>query len=182
LKLFNSCFFCFVVLEFRVLTKGGHKMKAVTISLTSFLISLFTFSPAFSHCEIPCGIYGDETRFAMLEEDITTVEKSMKLIVELSKAGEKNYNQLVRWIDNKEKHANLIQETVSQYFMTQRIKPADENNQAEYKKYMEQLSLLHEMLIYAMKAKQTTDLANVEKLRALVSTFKASYFGSKDKK
>jgi len=182
LKLFNSCFFCFVVLEFRVLTKGGHKMKAVTISLTSFLISLFTFSPAFSHCEIPCGIYGDETRFTMLEEDITTVEKSMKLIVELSKAGEKNYNQLVRWIDNKEKHANLIQETVSQYFMTQRIKPADENNQAEYKKYMEQLSLLHEMLIYAMKAKQTTDLANVEKLRALVSTFKASYFGSKDKK
>ena len=157
-------------------------MKAVTISLTSFLISLFTFSPAFSHCEIPCGIYGDETRFAMLEEDITTVEKSMKLIVELSKAGEKNYNQLVRWIDNKEKHANLIQETVSQYFMTQRIKPADVTNQAEYKKYMEQLSLLHEMLIYAMKAKQTTDLANVEKLRALVSTFKASYFGSKDKK
>ena len=157
-------------------------MKAVTISLISFLISLFTFSPAFSHCEIPCGIYGDETRFAMLEEDITTVEKSMKQIFELSKAGEKNYNQLVRWIDNKEKHANLIQETVSQYFMTQRIKPADENNQAEYKKYMEQLSLLHEMLIYAMKAKQTTDLANVEKLRALVSTFKASYFGSKDKK
>jgi nickel superoxide dismutase len=157
-------------------------MKAVTISLISFLISLFTFSLAFSHCEIPCGIYGDETRFTMLEEDITTVEKSMKLIVELSKAGEKNYNQIVRWVDNKEKHANLIQETVSQYFMTQRIKPADENNQTEYKKYMKELKLLHEMLIYAMKTKQTTDLANVEKLRALVSSFKMSYFGSKDKK
>ena len=157
-------------------------MKAVTISLISLLISLFSFSPAFPHCEIPCGIYGDETRLTMLEEDITTVEKSMKLIVELSKAGEKNYNQLVRWIDNKEKHANLIQETVSQYFMTQRIKPADVSNQTEYKKYMEQLTLLHEMLIYAMKAKQTTDLANVEKLRALVSSFKMSYFGSKDKK
>ena len=157
-------------------------MKAVTISLISLLISLFSFSPAFPHCEIPCGIYGDETRFTMLEEDITTVEKSMKLIVELSKAGEKNYNQLVRWIDNKEKHADLIQETVSQYFMTQRIKPAEENNQAEYKKYLKELTLLHEMLIYAMKAKQTTDLANVEKLRALVSSFKMSYFGSKDKK
>jgi len=157
-------------------------MKAVTISFISFLISLFTFSPAFSHCEMPCGIYGDETRFTMLEEDITTVEKSMKLIVELSKAGEKNYNQLVRWIDNKEKHANLIQETVSQYFMTQRVKPADEINQAEYKKYMKELTLLHEILIYAMKAKQTTDLANVEKLRALVSSFKTSYFSSKDKK
>jgi nickel superoxide dismutase len=157
-------------------------MKAVTISFISFLISLFTFSPAFSHCEMPCGIYGDETRFTMLEEDITTVEKSMKLIVELSKAGEKNYNQLVRWIDNKEKHANLIQETVSQYFMTQRVKPADEINQAEYKKYMKELTLLHEILIYAMKAKQTTDLANVEKLRALVSSFKTSYLSAKDKK
>ena len=157
-------------------------MKAVTATLIPFLISLFTFSPAFPHCEIPCGIYGDETRFTMIEEDITTVEKSMKLIVELSKAGEKNYNQIVRWIDNKEKHANLIQETVSQYFMTQRIKPADVTNQAEYKKYMEQLTLLHEMLIYAMKAKQTTDLANVEKLRALVSSFKTSCFGAKDKK
>jgi nickel superoxide dismutase len=157
-------------------------MKAVTISLISLFISLLTFSPAFSHCEIPCGIYGDETRFTMLEEDITTVEKSMKQIVELSKAGEKNYNQIVRWVDNKEKHANLIQETVSQYFMTQRIKPAEENNQTEYKKYVQQLTLLHEMLIYAMKAKQTTDLANVEKLRALVSSFKMSYFGSKDKK
>jgi nickel superoxide dismutase len=157
-------------------------MKAVTATLISFLISLFTFSPAFSHCEIPCGIYGDETRFTMLEEDITTVEKSMKLIVELSKAGEKNYNQIVRWVDNKEKHANLIQETISQYFMTQRIKPADETNQAEYKKYVKELTLLHEMLTYAMKAKQTTDLANVEKLRSLVSTFKASYFSAGAKK
>ena len=157
-------------------------MKAFTVSLISFLISLFSFSPAFSHCEIPCGIYGDETRFAMLEEDIATVEKSMKLIVELSKAGEKNYNQIVRWVENKEKHATLIQETVSQYFMTQRIKPADENNQAEYKKYTEQLRLLHEMLIYAMKAKQSTDLVNVEKLRSRVLTFKALYFGAGEKK
>ena len=157
-------------------------MKAFTIIFISFLISLFTFSSAFPHCEIPCGIYGDETRFTMLEEDITTVEKSMKLIVELSKAGENNYNQIVRWIDNKEKHATLIQETVSQYFMIQRIKPAKENNQAEYKKYMEQLTLLHEIIIYAMKSKQTTDLANVKKLRALVSSFKTSYLGSKDKK
>jgi len=145
-------------------------------------MSLFIASPASAHCEIPCGIYGDETRFTMLEEDITTVEKSMKLIVELSKDGGKNANQLVRWINNKEKHADLIQETVSQYFMTQRIKPAEENKQEEYKKYMEKLTLLHEMLIYAMKSKQTTDLANVEKLRALVSSFKASYLGTMDKK
>ena len=37
-----------------------------------------------AHCQIPCGIYGDEMRFQMLEEHITTIEKSMKLIGELS--------------------------------------------------------------------------------------------------
>ena len=157
------------------------KKTFLAISVACLFISLSAVQ-TFAHCEIPCGIYGDETRFTMLEEDITTVEKSMKLIVELSKDGGKNANQLVRWINNKEKHADLIQETVSQYFMTQRIKPAEENKQEEYKKYMEKLTLLHEMLIYAMKSKQTTDLANVEKLRALVSSFKASYLGTMDKK
>jgi hypothetical protein len=31
------------------------------------------------------------------------------------------------------------------------------------------------MLVYSMKAKQTTELENVEKLRALLESFKASY-------
>ena len=114
----------------------------------------------------------------MLEEDITTVEKSMTMIAELSKAGEKNYNQIVRWVNNKEKHADLIQESVSQYFMTQRVKPVDEAKPAEHKKYLKELTLLHEMLIYAMKTKQTTDQANVEKLRSLLQAFKTSYLGS----
>ena len=27
----------------------------------------------FAHCEVPCGIYNDELRIAMLYEDITTI-------------------------------------------------------------------------------------------------------------
>ena len=42
-------------------------------------------------------------------------------------------------------------------------------------KYVEQITSLHQMLVYAMKAKQTTDLENVEKLRTLMETFEASY-------
>jgi len=44
------------------------------------------------------------------------------------------------------------------------------------------LSLCHEILVYAMKTKQTTDLSNVEKLRSAVKAFKASYFKGKAKK
>jgi nickel superoxide dismutase len=150
-------------------------MKAKFIlAIVTVLAGLYT-SPAKAHCEIPCGIYGDQTRFDLLAEHIRTIEKSMKEIKAMSKV--KNYNQIVRWVGAKEAHAEKIQEIVHQYFLTQRVKPVDPKDRAGYKKYLRQLTLLHEMLIYAMKAKQTTDLANVEKLRSLLKEFKAAYSG-----
>lgn len=127
------------------------------------------------HCEIPCGIYDDEMRVNMLAEHITTLEKSMQQIIALRQAGDKNYNQLVRWINNKETHANEFQEIVTQYFMTQRIKPVDPDNH-HYDEYLEKLTLLHAMLVEAMHCKQTTDLKNIEELRVLLKKFRAAYF------
>lgn len=123
-----------------------------------------------AHCEIPCGIYDDQVRADLIGEHLATIEKSMKEILELSRENPVNYNQLVRWVSNKEKHANEIQFIVSQYFMTQRIKPED-------KKYSEKLTLLHKMLISAMKCKQTTDIAQVNTLRSLLKEFETLYFG-----
>ena len=37
-------------------------------------------SLAWSHCQVPCGIYGDEARFEAIAEHIATVEKSIKQI------------------------------------------------------------------------------------------------------
>lgn len=149
----------------------------------SLLLSVFLLPAALlAHCEIPCGIYNDQMRIEMLNEDITTIEKSMNQINELSAAGDKNYNQLVRWINNKETHADKLQHIVTQYFMTQRIKLTDKADAAKYAKYQHELTLLHQMLVYAMKSKQTTDLANVEKLRALVKEFADSYFTAEQKK
>jgi nickel superoxide dismutase len=127
-----------------------------------------------AHCEIPCGIYDDQLRVDLIAEHSTTIEKSMKKIVELSKQNPVNYNQLVRWVSNKEKHANEIQHIVTQYFMTQRIKP-------DAKKYSEKLAVLHKMLIYAMKCKQTTDVDNVSTLRSLLKEFETLYFGHSHK-
>jgi nickel superoxide dismutase len=45
--------------------------------------------------------------------------------------------------------------------------------------YEKQLSLLHQMLIYSMKCKQTTDLNNVNKLKSIVDDFEALYFKKK---
>ncbi|MBN1465203.1 superoxide dismutase [candidate division KSB1 bacterium] len=132
---------------------------------------------AFAHCEIPCGIYTDKMRFEMWEEQIATVEKSMKQIVELSKAGEKNYNQIVRWVVNKDEHADDIREIAVQYFLAQRIVPvADPTDQAAVEKYNKSLEVLHHIIVHAMKAKQTTDLQHVDKLRELVKQFYKLYF------
>jgi nickel superoxide dismutase len=144
------------------------------------LFSLINVAEVFAHCQIPCGIYNDELRFQLLEEDFTTIEKSMQEIVRLSQENPVNYNQLVRWITNKEEHANKIQEIVNFYFLTQRIKPVESTDQKAYQEYTHKLSLLHQLLVYAMKAKQTTDLANVEKLRSLLKEFHEAYFGPED--
>jgi nickel superoxide dismutase len=164
-------------------------MKKRGMIISSCVLMLLSFAPqVLAHCEIPCGIYGDEIRFYILEEHIATIEKSMTMIVQLSQAEEDegeeekeeeiNYNQLVRWIDNKETHADYLQEVVAQYFMTQRVKPVAEDDMENYKKYLEKITLLHKMLIAAMKAKQTTDLTHVEELRSLLVKFRTAYFGA----
>ena len=130
-------------------------------------------APLWAHCEIPCGIYGDELRFSMIGENIATVEKSMKMIAELS-GDSANANQVARWVNNKEKHADHIREIVTQYFLTQRIKLPSPETEAQ-EAYKNKLALLHQMLVYAMKCKQTTDTANADKLRELAQEFRQAY-------
>jgi nickel superoxide dismutase len=119
-------------------------------------------------------------RVAMLYEDIATVEKSMQQVVALSEDPAANANQLVRWVNNKEEHCDKIQRIVTQYFMTQRIKPVPASDTEARERYAAQLAALHGMLIQAMKAKQTTDPVHVEKLRGLVEKFSALYFSKEE--
>jgi len=121
-----------------------------------------------AHCEIPCGIYEDALRIGLMREHATTIEKSMTQIMVLEKEKEINYNQLVRWINNKEEHAVKLQDIVARYFMTQRIKP-------DAADYDQKISTLHKMLVSAMKCKQTTDLKNINELRSLIDRFEELY-------
>ncbi|BCS98948.1 hypothetical protein DSLASN_45800 [Desulfoluna limicola] len=137
------------------------------------MMPVATADHAFAHCEIPCGIYDDEMRFEMILEHIATIEKSMKAITSLSPPKKGDHNQLVRWITNKEKHADDIQEIVSQYFLTQRVTlPKDSKMMGDY---VESLKRLHEILVYAMKAKQTTDLEVVRSLRETTKAYRILY-------
>lgn len=143
------------------------------------LVSLILFVPlsaAWSHCQVPCGIYDDEMRLEMIGEHIKTIERSMQQVVELSKADSPNYNQIVRWVNNKEEHADELTDIVTWYFMNQRVKPVSGDSQ-DYQTYVSQITMLHEMMFYAMRAKQSTDMENVEKLRQLLEGFRRAYLG-----
>jgi len=157
-------------------------MKSPFQKTSLLLIVLFGWSAiVYAHCEIPCGIYDDNMRIDMIREHITTIEKSMNQIVELSKSSQMNYNQLIRWINNKEDHANQLQHIVAQYFLTQRIKLADETDKKAQDEYLTQLALLHQLLVHAMRTKQTLDQKYIQELRTTVDKFCEVYFDEEAK-
>jgi len=146
-------------------------MKNIKIILIIIVMTMITVNVS-AHCEIPCGIYEDSLRINLIREHITTIEKSMNQIMKLEKGTNLNYNQLVRWINNKEAHAEKLQGIVTQYFMTQRIK-------VDATDYSKKISALHKLLIYSMKSKQSTDLKNINVLRLLIDQFEGLYIKKK---
>lgn len=149
-------------------------MKYRVKLLLAVIVLIVLPQMALTHCEIPCGIYDDELRFSLLAEHITTIEKSMTKISALSAGSEKNYNQLIRWVTNKEEHAKKFVDIVTQYFMTQRIKEIAPGAEG-YDNYVKKLSLLHGMIRSAMKCKQTTDATNPAALSRLLKEFEELY-------
>lgn len=120
----------------------------------------------------------------MMREDITTVEKAMDQITALSatiRTDPLAQNQSVRWINTKEEHAGRIQEIVSAYFLTQRIKQKNPGD-FQYQTYVNQTTLLQRMLVSAMKCRQTLDKSHTEELRSLIDQFIDVYFDTHGKK
>ena len=122
-----------------------------------------------AHCQIPCGIYDDFARVQSMREDAATVEKSIRLIIELAgKSDAQSQNQLVRWVMNKEAHAQKIIASISDYFLTQRVKPSQQD-------YAERLKKHHFVIIAAMKAKQNADLTVAKNLKESIEALSSYY-------
>jgi len=162
---------------------GAALKETRSMTRAPYLLVLLAFAAALprlaeAHCEIPCGIYGDELRFEMLEEHLQTIEKSMRKAAGMERTG--NGHQLTRWILNKERHAGEVQDIVTRYFLTQRVIPVEPGRKDAFEKYQRQLILLHKMLFFASKAKQGTELSHVASMRKTLSEFRDLYMGGKD--
>jgi len=152
--------------------------KLMIAALGILFILIGTLVPVFAHCQVPCGIYDDAMRIKMISEHITTIEKAMNQIETLSSQQPVNYNQIVRWVVNKEKHAEELSDIVTYYFMAQRVSPPDREEGEGNSRYLKQLTLLHRILVTTMKAKQTVDRSHIARLRSLLKEFEETYFHS----
>ena len=139
------------------------------VAVAAAIASFFLVQPASAHCQIPCGIYDDNARVKSMLEDVETIRKSVTLISDLSGMTDpQSQNQLVRWVMNKESHAQNIIDSISDYFLTQRVKASQED-------YADRLQKHHAVIVAAMRAKQNADMAVVEELQAAVEAVAPFY-------
>jgi nickel superoxide dismutase len=157
-------------------------MKIRNIIAISIIIVAFGLNNLHAHCQVPCGIYDDAVRIIQIREHVTTIEKAMKQIDQLTsdESSAQNMNQLVRWINTKEEHATFIQTIISDYFLAQRIKPK-QNNEAGRQQYIDQTLLLQQIIVSAMKSKQTVDKSEPELVSTLLNQFVQLYFNEHGK-
>ncbi len=150
-----------------------NKLQLTAIAV--LIIAIATPAIVNAHCQVPCGIYNDDARFISMFEDATTIEKAMLSIRKLESTKGKTLNQLVRWVDTKEIHADKLTETVTAYFLAQRIKVVPVANKEAHKVYLKKLELLHNIMVQSMKCKQTTDVNHVQKARTFITEFQKLY-------
>ena len=130
-------------------------------------------SVALAHCQVPCGIYGDQLRFEQLLEDAKTIAKAQAQLNELLAEGQptaQSVNQMARWVMTKEEHAGRVQDTMQAYFLAQRIK-------ADSPRYVEQLKATHTVITSAMKCKQSADGTTAKALEEAIFDLYRAYEG-----
>ena len=144
------------------------KKRYPVAALVALLLSVSATSVQ-SHCQIPCGIYDDNARVVSMLEDVATIRKAVAQIAELAgKTDPQSQNQLVRWVVNKEQHAQRIIATIGDYFLTQRVKAKQED-------YTERLRKHHAVIVAAMRAKQNANAEVVAELESAVEALAPYY-------
>jgi nickel superoxide dismutase len=154
--------------------------RTLVLTMALATLALLPAQQLRAHCEVPCGIYADQHRFEAMLEDTATIAKAIAQIRDLTAQMEdgpdaKMVNQVTRWVSTKESHATNTQHIIAQYFMTQRIKPGDDD--ASQKAYVKKLTAAHAVMVAAMKCKQDANPETAETLKSAILDFYRAYEG-----
>eukprot|EP00938_MAST-03A_sp_MAST-3A-sp1_P004154 g4154.t1 len=131
------------------------------------------------HCQVPCGIFDDPKLVAEVKEAVATITKASKETNRLF--GEMKtplaFNQMTRWVNTKEEHANKIIHLMGDYCLCQRVKPfgSAKSPFKSEKDYVDALKAHHAVMIAAMKSKQSTDASAASALAHAVDDWCKMY-------
>ena len=157
----------------KVLVAGVSMLGLTLVAIAC--ISTWHPAPVQAHCQVPCGIYDDPARIARLKEDATTIAKALDQINDLSgQHAAQAFNQAARWVTTKEEHASNIIAVVSEYFLTQKVKPVAPGADG-YDAYLKKLADHHAVMVAAMKTKQSADPGTAVKLNAAIDALARHY-------
>jgi ubiquitin len=127
------------------------------------------------HCQVPCGIFDDPAIVQQLKQDAETIRKAIVQSIEMhAKVATDilSMNQMVRWITNKDKHADHIIETVANYCLCQRVKKEVFKSDEDY---VQALKAHHAVMQAAMKTKQVLDVAACDALDHAIADMAKMY-------
>lgn len=130
-------------------------MRRKTLILLA--MGMLAFSDcAFSHCQMPCGIYHDDMVFEMIDQYLETMYKATTELGHLQNGTTlKDKNQFVRWVIEKENASNEASKILTEYFLQQKIKPDEEDTPKK-------LIATHKLLFLIVRIKQNADLECVK--------------------
>ena len=152
----------------------GVSVFGLTMAATAVVWAGYQRQAA-AHCQVPCGIYDDAARITRIREDAATIHKAIDEINELvGKQSAQAFNQASRWITTKETHASHIIDVVSEYFLTQKVKPVAAGSSG-YDAYLKNLADHHRVMVAAMKTKQKCDPATSATLNAAIDKLATHY-------
>jgi nickel superoxide dismutase len=137
-----------------------------------FLDQKLGFGRAKAHCDIPCGIYDPHgAQVAAL-----TVIRMVDLMADLSTSPQKDtleyHNSVSRYITVKEEHAELCKREV-------RVIWGDYFKQEHLEKYPELTGLVHKIMQWGSKSRQTASREAALELLAAVNRFAEIYWETK---
>lgn len=141
-------------------------------SLTIAVLILAISSVAKAECQAPCDSDIDRAQFQAMYDDVAMLKKAANMMKELKgKADSESKRQGVRWENVREKHVQNIINTISNYFLTYRVKFSQFDSKMSYGRHL----ILHHDVILTAEKVRSTNIAIVEDLHDKIWLLERKY-------
>lgn len=126
-----------------------------TILVQGIIALLCHTGSLMAHCQMPCGIYHDELVFNQIDQYIETMYKGITELNNSKFSTPFERNNFMRWVKLKDSASDEIASLITEYFLQQKIKPAEADTP-------KRLISAHKMLFELTAIKQNVNIKMIE--------------------